>query len=390
MIFAVTLRIFLLAPSALLTDHRPHGDGLVACGFVRELSARGHHLDVAAQRVDIVGSLPSNVGMHQVRGKDRPAPLDRLALVEEVRRVYRCLNGDTNFDVVHQLNPVDAGVSLALADSRSPLILGPYVPDWPSPRGGAMHGAVNRIKRATRAAQQRRAAMLLLSTPAAASKVEVKAPVRHLTPGIEPGVWAPGQGGRGQDVLLLSNLEARKGVRTAIAAFERICAELPAARLLIAGTGSEAAAIRRIASSTACADRIELLGPVGRKEAVAVMQACDLYCLPSFGEPFGMTALEAMACARPVVATDAGGVRFLVSQRGGRKVPPGDPRALAGALRELLLDADLRRSMGEHNRRLVEERYAWSPVVDRLEDIYREAIRMPRAALRGGFTRLNW
>ena len=81
------------------------------------------------------------------------------------------------------------------------------------------------------------------------------------------------------------------------------------------------------------------------------MQSCDVYCLPSFGEPFGMTALEAMACARPVVATDAGGLRHLVAERGGRKVPPGDADALAAALREVLADPELRRAMGEHNRR---------------------------------------
>ena len=60
--------------------------------------------------------------------------------------------------------------------------------------------------------------------------------------------------------------------------------------------------------------------------------------------------------------------------QGGRKVPPGDAEALAGALVELLRDPDLRRGMGEHNRQVVKERYSWSRVVDRLEDAYREAI----------------
>jgi L-malate glycosyltransferase len=112
-----------------------------------------------------------------------------------------------------------------------------------------------------------------------------------------------------------------------------------------------------------------------------MMQSCDVYCLPSYGEPFGMTALEAMACARPVVATDAGGLRHLVPDEGGRKVAPGDPRALAAALRELLTDQALRRAMGEHNRRLVEERYAWPRIVSRLEEVYGEAIREPSGDL---------
>jgi glycosyltransferase involved in cell wall biosynthesis len=109
---------------------------------------------------------------------------------------------------------------------------------------------------------------------------------------------------------------------------------------------------------------------------MSAMQACAVYCLPSYGEPFGMSALEAMACGKPIVATDAGGLRHLVVDQGGRRVPPGDANALATALREILATPELRREMGKHNRRLIEERYAWPHVIGRLEDIYREAMEL--------------
>jgi len=104
------------------------------------------------------------------------------------------------------------------------------------------------------------------------------------------------------------------------------------------------------------------------------MQGCAVYCLPSFGEPFGMSALEAMACARPVVATRAGGLQHLVDDDGGYTVPPGDAAALATALAALLADPGKRARMGQHNRRRVEEHYAWPRVTDRLEDAYGEAL----------------
>ena len=63
---------------------------------------------------------------------------------------------------------------------------------------------------------------------------------------------------------------------------------------------------------------------------------------------------------------------------GGRLVPPGDAPALAAALSELLSSPDKRRAMGEHNRRVVCERYAWESVVARLEAAYREAIWLAR------------
>jgi glycosyltransferase involved in cell wall biosynthesis len=94
-----------------------------------------------------------------------------------------------------------------------------------------------------------------------------------------------------------------------------------------------------------------------------------------------MTALEAMACGKPVVATDTGGLSYLVPPDGGRKVPPGDAEALADALYEVLADAELRRAMGSRNRAVVEERYAWPRVVDRLEDAYREAITAPAGSV---------
>jgi glycosyltransferase involved in cell wall biosynthesis len=378
----VALRIFAIPPWELLTDHVPYGDGLVAYAFLRELAERGHDVHVAAQGVDLREPVPANLHLYRLGEPGRASPAGRLGLMLRARRLHRRLQRAAPFDVVHQLNPVDVGVSLAVAGARAPLVLGPYVPDWPASAQvpGAVDGpAALRAKRVLRAAQQRRATMLLLSSPAAESKVEPGAPpglmVRELSYGIDETAWVPGAGGGGQDVLFLSNLEIRKGIHMLLDAFELLAERLPEARLLVAGDGTEAAAVRERVRSAPGLDRVELLGWVERDRVMATLHACDVYCAPSDGEPFGMAALEAMACAKPIVATDAGGLRHLVPDGGGRRVPPGDPAALAEALHEVLADPALRRSLGEHNRRVVEERYAWSRVVDRLEELYQEAIR---------------
>lgn len=365
------LRIFLVAPSALLTDHLPHGDGLVAFGFIRELAARGHELHVAALRTDLRADLPANLHLHRLALGAPSRLLTRLDYMRRVRALYGTLELGQAFDIVHQLNPVEVGVSLALVGVPVPLVLGPYWPDWPG-------SSRSRVKRVLRAAQQRQSSTILLSSPAATSKLSAAAArrvrVAELPPGIDDRRFSPGRGGAGHDILFLANLEVRKGVHVAIEAFARITTELPRARLLLGGMGSEADAVHRRVGALPAPERVSILGKVEHERVRATMQACDLYCLPSYGEPFGMTALEAMACARPVVATDAGGLRHLVSERGGRRVPPGDSEALASALHELLVDAELRRSMGEHNRRVVEERYSWTRVGDRLEEHYREAV----------------
>ena len=374
------MRVFVVPPSALLTDHLPHGDGLVALGFIRELAARGHEVHVAARSVDIRGALPPTVHMHNVGGRE-PAWAVRPAFMWRSRRLYRRLARSIRFDVIHQLNPVEVGGSLALADARAPVVLGPYIPDWAASGPGAdalVSPAALRAKRLVRAVQQRRATTVLLSTPAAASKIDASAArslrVHELPHGIDERAWRPGgDPGAGQDVLFLANLEVRKGIHVLLDAFATLSERLPQARLRVAGVGPETDAVARRVRETPALRAVELLGHVERDRVTATMQAADVYCLPSYGEPFGMTALEAMACARPVVATDAGGLRHLVPDDGGRKVPVGDAAALAAALAQLLADPGLRRAMGERNRQVVEQRYAWSRVVDRLERIYGEA-----------------
>jgi glycosyltransferase involved in cell wall biosynthesis len=381
----VGFRVFVIAPAAMLTDHRAHGDGLVAYGFIRELAARGHELHVAAGRVDLRTGPPPQVHVYPLGGEAGP----RRRFMWRVRGLYRQLSRSAGFDLVHQLTPVEVGVSLALADTGVPLVLGPYVPDWaPSGKGADLEvgPATLRIKRVVRAAQQTRATAILLSNPAATPKLELRARpwphVRELPLGVDERTWVPGDGGgRGQDVLFLANLEVRKGIHVALDAFARLAPELPAARLIVAGAGPELDQVRRRIRGAPALSRVDLLGHVERDRVLATVQACDVYCLPSYGDPNPLAVLEAMACARPVVATDAGGLRYLVPDGGGRKVPPGDAAALAAALRELLADPALRRGMGEHNRRVVEERYAWSRVVDRLEDVYQYAVRNPRARL---------
>jgi glycosyltransferase involved in cell wall biosynthesis len=329
--------------------------------------------------VALESELPSNVHVHSLGG-------GRPRFMWELRRLHGRLAGEGRFDVAHQLNPVDVGVSLALAGGHAPLVLGPYWPDWaPSGPGADAHlgPLALRMKRVIRGAQQRRAATLLLSTPAAVSQLApgVQANVHELPLGIDDHAWRPApEAPAGQTVLFLANLEVRKGIHVLLDAFEALAARLPDARLQVAGDGPEGEAVKRRIRDSPALGRVELLGRVDRERVLALMQACDVYCLPSYGEPFGLSALEAMACARPVVATAAGGLQHLVPDAGGRKVPPGDSAALADALAEVLGDAELRQAMGSHNRKVVEESFTWSRVGDRLDQLYAEAMRGQRHA----------
>jgi glycogen synthase len=100
-----------------------------------------------------------------------------------------------------------------------------------------------------------------------------------------------------------------------------------------------------------------------------------VFCCPSVYEPFGLINLEAMACEAAVVASAVGGILEVVEDgKTGVLVPPGRPDLLAGALNRVLANPALARELGRAGRRRVEERFAWSSVAERTEQVYADAI----------------
>ena len=377
--------IFVPHPSNFLTDHRPYGDGLLAWGFLERLADRGHRLHVACQRVDVASAPRDDLRLYPLTGAPKLHARRRIRYMGRVRRLYAAIAARERIDLVHQLNPVDAGLSLALPRSAAPVVLGPYVPDWPdgssrhdaAPHApGARERAGSALRRAARRRQQQRAALVLLSSEGARTKVAPDVPddrVAIVPPGIEARRFAgPAANGarRPPTVLFLANVQVRKGVFTLVDAFEQVAAALPEARLVVAGGGADADALRRRVAASSAGDRVELLGTVGRDAIAATLGAADVYCLPSFGEPFGISALEAMAAGLPLVTTSAGGLAHLVPPSGGLQVPPRDPDALAAALLALLRDPARRAAMGAANRATVASDFEWDRVIDRLEALY--------------------
>jgi glycosyltransferase involved in cell wall biosynthesis len=307
-----------------------------------------------------------------------------------VRNLLAQVRAREPVDVVHQLNPVEVGLTCRLPAASPPIVLGPYMPDWPAQqllseeqvrRLGTVRGVTTgRMKWALRRREQAAAAALLLTTPAAAPKLTrvgaERALVRYIGLGVDADQFTPRTNGRvagsPTTILFLANLWVRKGVLVLLSAFDEVAERVPDCHLLIAGDGSDQALVVTAAERSPHRDRIELLGRLDRTRAAEAMRAADVYCLPSFSEPFGISALEAMASGQPVVATDVGGLGCLVRPEGGRTVPPGDAGALAAALVELLASEELRREMGRFNRELVESTYSWEAVIDQLEAVYDE------------------
>jgi D-inositol-3-phosphate glycosyltransferase len=180
-------------------------------------------------------------------------------------------------------------------------------------------------------------------------------------------------------LVALGGLARRKGVDEAVAAL----AGLPDAELVVAG-GSAAddpdiARLRALAAARGVGDRVRLIGPVPRGEVPALLRSADVVvCVPWF-EPFGVVALEAMACGRPVVASAVGGLLdTVVDGVTGLLVPARKPRDTAVALRKILGSPARRQAMGVAGRDRAEMRYTWPRVAGTTAKIY-QALRDPGA-----------
>jgi L-malate glycosyltransferase len=144
---------------------------------------------------------------------------------------------------------------------------------------------------------------------------------------------------------------------------------VPEAAFLLAGEGELADSLRALARELGIDDSTFFLG---RCENVAELLSISEICvLSSKAEGFSNSILEYMAAARPVVVTDVGGAREIVSEgETGYLVPSGNDSAMAERLISLLRDPETARLMGTNGKRVVEEKFSCEAQLARTEDLY--------------------
>jgi glycosyltransferase involved in cell wall biosynthesis len=122
-------------------------------------------------------------------------------------------------------------------------------------------------------------------------------------------------------------------------------------------------------------DVVTFTGRISPEDLVRRYSASEVAVVPSLYEGFGFPAAEAMSCGVPVISTTAGALPEVVGPDGeaGILVPPGDPDALAGAIRRLMGADLIRKRMGEAARKRVESLFTWREAARKTVAVYEEA-----------------
>jgi L-malate glycosyltransferase len=177
---------------------------------------------------------------------------------------------------------------------------------------------------------------------------------------------------------IVGQLTPRKGQLELLRAFAQALPQLPEAMLLIAGAPlfnrdhEYAQRLEDEAKALGIADRVLMLGP--RSDVPAIMGALDLLIVNSSAEPFGLVALEAMACGTPVLATAVGGMPEMIGHgKTGWLVPPGDEQALAAAIVDLWGRPVIRAALAREGKRHVAANFTADRYLGEVETFYRSS-----------------
>ena len=201
-------------------------------------------------------------------------------------------------------------------------------------------------------------------------------------PTVDGGKWREQLGLSTGELLVLCprRLEIKNGVRYFIEAALRLLDDKDCnAHFAVSGdfqgpkSASDVDFVANLLKSSPHSRRIHLLGRVENREMPGLYAASDLVVMPSLMEATSLSAMEAMATAKPIVSTNVGGLPFLVRDgENGILVPPRDPSAIVTATARLLGDPFLREQMGKSGRGRVEKELAWSKIADQTRRVYEQ------------------
>jgi glycosyltransferase involved in cell wall biosynthesis len=180
-------------------------------------------------------------------------------------------------------------------------------------------------------------------------------------------------------VLYVGRFDRRKGIETLVRAIgnERVKRHQHLQLIIVGGStpgqsdGKERERIEGIVGKLGLTDITLFPGRVEHSQLADYYSSADICVIPSHYEPFGLVALEAMACGTPVVASNVGGLKFsVVDEVTGLLVTPEDDTAFAERIDSILANPQWQKKLGQNARERVESKFSWDGVAEELDKQY--------------------
>jgi glycosyltransferase involved in cell wall biosynthesis len=392
---------------------KPHsgGQGGYVRALSRELTALGHHVEVFSGQPypELDGGVPlSRVpSLDLYREPDpfrTPRPAEFRDWVDVAEWATMCTAGfpepltfsiraarllrrrTADFDLVHDNQSLGWGL-LGLARAGLPTVATVHHP-VAIDRELELAAATSRRRRLTLRrwyAFTRMQARVLrrldaVTTVSESSRRDIErymglpaAGVQVIPVGIDAEVFTPPPPGRPRDpdsiVTVASADVPLKGLVPLLEAVAKLRTERPA-RLTVVGRARPGGPTEEALDRLAIRDAVRFTGPVPEDQLVGLLQQASVVAVPSLYEGFSLPAVEAMACAAPLVATDAGALPEVVGDAAGLRVRAGDVGELTAAIARVLDTPALGEQLGRAGRRRVEERFTWRTTAQRTADWY--------------------
>lgn len=284
-------------------------------------------------------------------------------------------------DVVHAHAPVPGLADATLLALRRVPVVFTYHSGSLVKGGGAVDVLIRLYEKWVLPRLFSRAESVLAVSPAAAAMVPERR-IQLVPPGVDTKRFDYAPERPGLRVLYVGRIERTsrwKGIDVLLEAFRAVLTECPAAQLHLVGGGDDLERLRKVAAELGIGHAVTWRGELGGRDLVDAYHDASVVVLPSLteAESFGMTLVEAMACGRAVVASDVGGIGFVVRDGvDGLLVAAGEKRALGNALLSLLRDPARRAAMGRAGHAAAISRWTWSTTLDHTLRALRGAGRM--------------
>lgn len=176
-------------------------------------------------------------------------------------------------------------------------------------------------------------------------------------------------------VLYTGVLRARKGLFDLIKCAILVRKTIPDIKFVICGTGPLLQQLTEQVRNVGLEEQVIFLGRVDRKKFIQICQNATIQVVPSIYEGLPTVLLEAMACGLPVVATNIGGIRDIISSNvNGLLVPPGSPVKMAKMIEILWTDQSLRKKLGNNARETILKNYTWDKITNNFIHLYEDLL----------------